>query len=117
MSRLTGLHAPLLGLGMTSVVLGLIALLIGWLPILGIPVAAFGLFFGLVGLVAAFFPSGTTLRWSLAGVAVCSLALAVTIALAYAPAGYLHDPGVPKSWQPVPDRPSNPPPAPSKWFH
>jgi hypothetical protein len=114
MSRLTGLHAPLLGLGMTSVVLGLIGLLLGWMPILGLPISAFGLFFGLVGSIAAFFPSGATLRWSLAGIGICSLALAVTIALAYAPAGYLHDPGVPPSWQAPPDRPSNPPP--SKWF-
>jgi hypothetical protein len=116
MSRLTGLHAPLLGLGMSSVVLGLIGLLLGWMPVLGIPISACGLFFGLVGLVAAFFPSGAILRWSLAGVAVCSVALAVTVALAYAPAGYQNDPAVPPPWQRVPDRPSNPPPAPSKWF-
>jgi hypothetical protein len=101
---------------MASVVLGIIALMVGFLPVLGIPISAFGLLFGLIGLVAAFFPSGATLRWSVGGVAVCSLALALNVAIAFAPGGYQPNPEVPKSWQPVPDRPSYPPPAPSRWF-
>jgi hypothetical protein len=101
---------------MASVVLGLIALMVGFLPVLGVPISAFGLLFGLIGLVAAFFPTQASLRWSMGGVVVCSLALAVNLALARAPSGYQPDPRVPRPWQPVPDRPSNPPPAPSRWY-
>lgn len=116
MSRLTGLHPPLLGLGMASVVLGLIALMLGFLPVLGIPISALGLLFGLIGLVAAFFPNGDILRWSLGGVVVCATALALNIGIAYAPSSEALTPTVPKPWQGVPDRPSNPPQAESKWF-
>jgi hypothetical protein len=116
MSRLTGLHAPLLGLGMASVVLGLIALMVGFLPVLGIPISAFGLLCGLVGLAGAFFPTGASLRWSVGGVGVCAAALALNLAIAYAPGGEVPTPVIPKPWQGVPDRPSNPPPAESHWF-
>jgi hypothetical protein len=104
-------ESPLLGLGMSSLVLGMIGLLLFFLPILGIPISVCGLFFGLVGLGAVFFPTGTSLRWSLAGVAASALALAINIAIVYAPAGYLPGRKVPQMWQTVPDRPYVPPPA------
>ncbi len=102
---------PLPALGMTSLVLGVTALLLAFLPILGIPLGAFGLLFGVLGLIVAPLVSGSSLRWSLAGVAVCSLALAVNVAIAYAPTGYVPGPHIPRLWQPVPDRPYVPPPA------
>jgi hypothetical protein len=96
---------------MTSLVLGTIALLLFFLPILGIPISAFGLFFGILSCVAAPFVSGARLRWSLAGVVISSLALAINLAIAYAPAAHLPFHDVPKTWQPAPDRPYVPPPA------
>jgi hypothetical protein len=110
MRILFGPHSPLPALGMTSLVLGTIALVLAFLPVLGIPISALGLLCGVLGFVAVLLGGGATLRWSLAGVAVCSLALAVNLALAYAPADYLPGRSVPKPWQPVPDRPYVPPP-------
>jgi hypothetical protein len=103
--------SPLPALGMASLVLGVIALLLSFLPVLGLPISACGLLCGLLGFAAALVSPGTSLRWSVGGLAVGVLALSVNLALAYAPTGYLPDPHVPKTWQPVPDRPSVPPPA------
>lgn len=100
-------------LGMTSLVLGHIALILAFLPILGVPLAAFGLSFGILGLLLSLFGPATSLRWSLAGVAVCCIALGATLALSYAPAGYLPGRIVLRPWNPVPDRPFVPPPAPA----
>jgi hypothetical protein len=99
---------------MASLVLGVIALLLFFMPILGIPLSVCGMFFGIVGLFASFTASRTNLRASIAGLAASSLALAINVAIANAPAGYLHDPTVPRLWQPVPDRPHAPPPASQK---
>jgi hypothetical protein len=111
MRNLFGPDGPLPALGMTSLVLGVIALLLCFLPILGIPLSAFGLLFGLLGFLVALFARGTSLRWSLGGLAASTLALLVNLAIAYAPQGYLPGRNVPKPWQPVPDRPYVPPPA------
>jgi hypothetical protein len=96
---------------MTSLVLGTIALVLAFLPVLGIPISALALFFGLGGLGVAFFAGGASMRWSLAGLLVSSLALSVNLALARAPAGYLPAPGAPRPRQPIPDRPYVPPPS------
>src|SRR5206468_12357975 len=95
-----------------SVVTGLIGLLLFLLPILGIPVSLFGLGFGVLGTALAFFVGGEALRWPLGGLAVCSLALGVNLAVYYAPSGaFLPGRSVPRLWDPVPDRPAPPPPA------
>jgi hypothetical protein len=104
-------ESPLLGLGMSSLVLGVIGLLLFFLPVLGIPISSFGLLLGVVGLLAAFLPTRTSLRWSLAGTAASVLALSINLAIFYAPAGYLHDRKVPQLWRPDLDRPYLPPPA------
>ena len=110
LDRLAHRHTPLAGMGMTSIVLGLIALLLFFLPILGLPMSVFGLCFGLVGLIGAFFSKTTSLRSSLLGILTCSTALVVNAAVAYAPAGYLPARGVPELWRIVPGRPYVPPP-------
>jgi hypothetical protein len=97
---------------MASLVLGSIGLLFFFFPVLGIPFSAFGLFFGVLGCFAARSAGGARLRWTLAGIAISSVALAVNIAIVYAPAGYLPGPKVPELWQTPPDRPNVPPPAP-----
>jgi hypothetical protein len=100
---------------MASLVLGVIALLLAFLPILGIPLGASGMSFGIVGSLVALYSPSASLRWGLGGLAVCALAVAVNIAIAYAPAGYLPGRNAPKLWEPVPDRPYVPPPAPPDW--
>lgn len=115
MSRLPEVHGPPIGLGMSSLVIGTIGLMLFFLPVLGIPLSAFGLLFGLLGLLATFLrgrpAGGAALRWTLAGIAVSSLALAVNVAIAYAPAGYLPGGEVPQLWQVAPNRGYVPPPA------
>src|SRR5947209_9677417 len=105
-------RSPLIGLGMTSLVLGVIALLLFFLPILGIPLAAFGMLFGVVGFCVGLISPGTSLRWSVGGTAISALALAINLAIAYAPGGYLPGRQVPRPWQEPPGRPYTPPPAP-----
>jgi hypothetical protein len=105
-------HSPWLALGMTSLVLGFIGLLLFFLPILGIPISLFGMAFGVAGFVVALFARGPALRWSMGGIALSGMALTVNLAIANAPGGvYLPIRAVPKSWQPVPNRPQAPPPA------
>ena len=70
-----------------------------------------GLVFGVIGFIAAFTVPGTYLRWAVGGLAASCLALAINLALAYAPEGYVPDHDPPPSWQPVPDRPAVSPPA------
>ena len=110
MRKLFATPSPLPALGMTSLVLGIIALMLAFLPVLGVPLSAIGLLFGVLGVVAAFFPTHTSLRWSLAGVATCGLALGVNVALTLSPQGYLPERNVPPPWEPPPGRPSNPVP-------
>jgi hypothetical protein len=102
----------MVGPGMTALVLGVIATLLCFMPILGIPISALGMLFGIVGAVMGLWTRGASLRWSLAGIAMTALALAVNIAILYAPAGYLPGRKVPQLWRPVPDRPYVSPPAP-----
>ena len=98
-------------MGLTSVVLGAVGLLLFFLPILGIPLGGVGLVFGFGGLVLALCrrldePPLVGRRNRPVG-----LALAVSLAIAQAPAGYLPSRAVPLGTQPVPDRPYVPPPA------
>ncbi len=97
--------------GMTSVVLGHIALLVFFMPILGIPIAAFGLLFGLIGLAMGLFTTAASLRWSLAGIAVCVLAFTVDVGIAYAPKDYVQQRRAPQMWQMAPGHPAAPAPA------
>jgi hypothetical protein len=111
MTKCPNIHDPPLGLGLTSVVLGVVGLLLFFLPILSIPLGGVGLVFGVAGLVLALMGGWSSLRWSVAGIALSGLALAVSLAIAQAPAGYLPSRAIPLDTQPVPDRPYVPPPA------
>ncbi len=74
-------------LGMASLVLGVIAFTICWIPflgILGIPLSGLGVFLGLVGLVVAATRKGSGIGFPIAGTLVCGIALIVAISLNYA---------------------------------
>ena len=106
-------HLPF-GFGMTSLVLGTIALLFAFLPVLGGPLSAFGLLFGLIGLAVAARQGGVRMRWSLMGIGASVLALMVNVAVSASPWGYVQqNREVPKTWRPAPDRPYVPPPEPA----
>jgi hypothetical protein len=108
-------HPPA-GIGLTSVILGSVGGLLFFLPILGIPLGALGLAFGVAGLLAALLGRWTSLRWSVVGIVVSGLALGIGVAIAVAPAGYLRVPAAPAAGQNVLDRPYVPPPArPGPW--
>jgi hypothetical protein len=77
-----------------------------------VPLGAFGLVFGLLGFIAALIDPRTSLRWSVAGLAVCALALGVNLAINNAPESPVSGRNAPAPWQPVPDRPFVAPPAP-----
>jgi len=96
---------------MASIVLGMIGALLFFLPVLGIPISAFGLLCGLAGCIGARAGVGPRLRWSLGGTAFSALVLAINFALYYAPFGYLPPREVPTPWNPPPDRPWVSPPS------
>jgi hypothetical protein len=97
---------------MLSLVLGTIALLLFFLPILGVPIGAIALLVGVAAIVLGLFGVGGRLRWALAGAAMSAVALGVNLAIYSAPGGYLPTPHRQQPhWQPVPDRPYVPPPA------
>jgi hypothetical protein len=112
MNQLPRPQGPLPALGMLSFVLGIISLMLFFLPILGLPIAAFALLAGILGTALALSGTGGTLRWALFGSVMSALALGVNLAIAYAPGGYTPQLGAPRLWQEVSaDRPYIPPPA------
>jgi hypothetical protein len=116
MRTLTGPEGYLAGLGMTSLVSGVLALFLSILPPVGVCLAAFGIVFGILGLVGALVNIGPSMRASLAGLATCLTALALSLAIAYAPSGYLQEPLARPGWNPPPDRPITPAPAARRWY-
>ena len=106
---------PPLGIGLASVILGSVGTLLFFLPVLGIPLGAAGLAFGIAGLLLAMLGGWTSLRWSVAGMVVSGLALGIGIAIALAPAGVLPNPKGPPVEQSTPDQPYVPPPARPGW--
>ena len=90
MQPVFALHAPLPGLGMTSLVLGVIALLLAFLPILGIPLSLCGLVLGRWALSRRLSRRQQSPLGSCRTSDLC-LALTTNVAIAYAPGGYFPD--------------------------
>lgn len=70
-------------LGIVSLVLGIVAFLFCWIPLVGIlsvPLSALGLLLGAIGLLVALFRRGSGIGFPIGGTAVCGLALAIGIA-------------------------------------
>ncbi len=112
MSTLPRTPPPEFALGMLSLVLGTTALLLFFLPILGVPIGAIALLVGVLGIVLALFGVGGRLRWAVIGTAMSAVALGVNVAIYSAPGGYLPAPHRQQPyWQRAPDRPYVPPPA------
>ena len=74
-------------LGVAALILGIVAFLICWVPLIGmigVPLSALGLLLGLVGLIVAVLRKGAGIGYPIAGIAVSGLALAVAFASTYA---------------------------------
>ena len=97
--------------GMISLVFGHIALALFFMPVLGFPLAMCGLLSGLVGFFVALTYRGVNWRWSVAGLGVCMLAMAVNVAVSQAPEEIVPRRRVAPQGQPAPLRPAPPPPA------
>jgi len=70
-------------LGIVSLILGVVAFLICWIPLIGvvsIPVSALGVLLAAIGLLAALVRRGSGIGWPIGGGAVSGLALAIGIA-------------------------------------
>ena len=96
MSHALSRRLPPLGLGLASVVLGVMGLMLFVLPILAIPISGCGLIVGMTGMIVAIARRSPDLRLSIAGAAVCSTALGMDFAIAYAPGGYFGFPAEPR---------------------
>jgi hypothetical protein len=99
------------GWGMASLCLAFIGLALCIFPVLGVPISSFALFCGLVGFVVSLPRSGVTLRWSLMGLALSGSALAINVAITFAPTGYVPGRNVEPIWQPPEKRPYVSPPS------
>ena len=117
MSHLSRHRLPPLGLGLASVVLGAIGLMLFVVPVLAAPISGCGVIAGFCGIVAAASGLRAELRLSIAGVAVCAVALTIDLAVEYAPGGYLGRPAEPQILSPGSRRPFVPPPAPFRGQH
>jgi hypothetical protein len=105
-------YKPTVALGMGSIVIDVIGLVFVFMPVLGIIISGFGLLLGVLGIAAGLLAGGSlALRWSAGGLAIGVLAMAMNVAVAYAPAGYIPSRPPPQPWQQIPDRPGVPPPA------
>lgn len=70
-------------LGIVSLILGVVAFLICWIPLVGvvsIPISALGVLLAVIGLLVALVRRGSGIGWPIGGGAVSGLALAIGIA-------------------------------------
>ena len=104
-------YVPPAGVGLTSVILGAVALILFIFPILSIPLSCLGLLFGIAGSLMAIFGRWASLRLSVAGIALSILTLVISVAIAQTAAGYLSTPPHSVTEQQIPDRTYVPPPA------
>lgn len=105
-------YGPLVGLGMASLVLATVALILFFMPVLGIPLSACGVGCGVIALVGGIFVPRMSLRWSAAGTALSAIALALNLALAFSPTEQLiPEPEAVSLWQRAQERPFVAPPS------
>jgi len=82
-------HDVPLGLSLAALLLGSVALLLSFLPILSVPFGGIGLLLGALGLVVSLLERRRGLLWPIGGVVLPALGLAVGLALGNAPEGYM----------------------------
>lgn len=90
---------------MSALLLGLLATALAPLPVLGIPISFFGLALGAVGVAVSMWWRGESLRWSLAGLTSCLVALAINALLYGTPEGFIPGPSRAIPWR-LPSHPA-----------
>lgn len=78
---------PSNSLGIAAIVLGILAFLICWIPLIGligVPLSGLGMILALIGLLAALFRGGTGIGYPIAAVAINGLALFMAISITMA---------------------------------
>jgi hypothetical protein len=76
-------------LGITAMLLGVIAISSGWIPLvgaIGIPLGAFGLLLAMIGTIMATVRRGTGLGFSIGGGLICALAIFVAASITFSAA-------------------------------
>lgn len=111
MTRLGPTSLPPVGWEIASLAMGLIALPLTFLPVLGVPIGLVGLLMGLLGYWLA--GSRPLARAAIGGMATCALALAANLMIIYAANGGLETAPLPRAWLEPPDVPYVAPPAPA----
>jgi hypothetical protein len=79
-------------LGIASVILGILAFLICWIPLvgaIGMPLGALGLVLGTLGVLVALFRRGSGIGFAIAGSAICAVAVFVAFTVNLTIAGAL----------------------------
>jgi hypothetical protein len=82
------------------------------IPVLAAPISGCGAIAGIGGIAGRIMGLRADLRLSIAGVALCALALTIDLAVQYAPGGYLGRPAEPQLLSPGSRRRDISPPAP-----
>ena len=73
-------------MGIAAVILGILAFLICWIPLvglLGLPLSGLGLLLGIAGIVLAALRKGSGLGFQIAGAAFCAFAMIMSISATY----------------------------------
>lgn len=86
--HVTKLHAPespVLAFGVASVVLGSIAVILFWLPILGVFIGVCGFCAGFAEIVWRRTARPVNFRWAIAGCGLCAIAIGGELVIAYTP--------------------------------
>jgi len=79
-------------LGVVSLILGILAFLICWIPLvnlLGVPLAALGLILGAIGFLVALTRKGASIGYPIAGTAICGFSLFISLSMTGALVGGL----------------------------
>jgi hypothetical protein len=116
MTNLPSDREPRLAIGLLAFVLGIVGLLVSFMPIVGIPISSCGLLVGVIGLIAALVLGERNLRWTVVGSAISALALIINLSLNFAPERLVPTPKTRTALQAAPESRFAPPPAlPKRW--
>ena len=104
-------------LGIASMVLGILAFLICWIPflnVIGLPLSGLGVLLGIIGIIIAATRGGSGIGFPIAGTAISGLALMIVIwmylAIASAMAPLVPNQQMQPTFQPSPQPPQTSPP-------
>lgn len=111
LKELDRFRLPPVGLGLCSVVMGMVGLAFFIVPILGMPISAVGIAAGLAGIIAAWCRQPVSLRLAVAGLLLSTASFLMIWSIDLAASGYFAPSSSRPKLEPIPRRPFIPPPA------